>query len=185
MSFVKNIENWWSWKMTYFWIGHFENFSKKKILHPMKISHKLCVRIDGTQFLILWWFTARNESGNHKWACVYMAFEGQRRLKKCKFAKLSCRALPREKPKQSTGNCIHVQPGLRQITNCLTIKYRDVFRFLNPGRDATGAARSAKPVKSPIMAAHRCCCRRLLFFKIEVRPRSCRSYHIWRPCTKA
>ena len=32
------------------------------------------------------------------------------------------------------------------------------------------------------MAAHRCCCRCLLFFKIEVRPRSCRSYHIWRPC---
>ena len=22
---------------------------------PMKISHKLCVRMDGTQFLILWW----------------------------------------------------------------------------------------------------------------------------------
>ena len=23
----------------------------------------------------------------------------------------------------------------------------------------------------------------LRFFKIEVRPRACRSYHIWRPCT--
>ena len=37
----------------------------------------------------------------------------------------------------------------------------------------------APPGKTPIMAA--CCRRRLLFFKIEVRPRSCRSYHIWRP----
>ena len=34
----------------------------------------------------------------------------------------------------------------------------------------------------PIMAARRHCRRRLLFFKIEVRPRSCRSYHMWRPC---
>ena len=32
--------------------------------------------------------------------------------------------------------------------------------------------------KTPIMAAPRRC---LLFFKIEVRPRSCRSYHTWRP----
>jgi len=45
-------------------------------------------------------------------------------------------------------------------------------------RGATGAARAPKPGKTPIMAARR----RLLFFKIEVRPRSCRSYHIWRPC---
>ena len=33
-----------------------------------------------------------------------------------------------------------------------------------------------------MMVAHRRCRRRLLFFKIEVRPRSCQSYHIWRPC---
>ena len=46
-------------------------------------------------------------------------------------------------------------------------------------RGATGAARAPKPGKTPIMAARR----RLLFFKIEVRPRSCRSYQIWRPCT--
>ena len=32
------------------------------------------------------------------------------------------------------------------------------------------------------MAARRRCRLRLLLFKIEVRPRSCRSYHIWRPC---
>ena len=37
----------------------------------MKISHKLHVRVDGTQFLLLWWFTAKNEGGNHKWAWVY------------------------------------------------------------------------------------------------------------------
>ena len=39
---------------------------------PMKISHKLHVRVDGTQFLLLWWFTAKNKGGNHKWAWVYM-----------------------------------------------------------------------------------------------------------------
>ena len=47
-------------------------------------------------------------------------------------------------------------------------------------RGATGAVHVTKPGKTPIMTAR--CCRRLLFFKIEVRPRSCRSYHIWRPC---
>ena len=46
---------------------------------------------------------------------------------------------------------------------------------------ATGAARAPKPDKTPIMAARHCCCRRLLFFNIKVRPRSCRSYHIWHP----
>ena len=52
------------------------DFQKKKIFFcfiPMKISHKLCVRMDGTQFLSLWWFTARNECGNHKWAWVYLS----------------------------------------------------------------------------------------------------------------
>ena len=38
-------------------------------------------------------------------------------------------------------------------------------------------------VTTPIMEACRCCRSRLLFFKFEVRPRSCRSYHIWRPCS--
>ena len=37
----------------------------------MKISHKLCVKMDGTQFLILWWFTAKNERENDKIAWVY------------------------------------------------------------------------------------------------------------------
>ena len=48
-------------------------------------------------------------------------------------------------------------------------------------RGVTGAVRAPKPGKTPIMAACRHCRRRLLFFKIEGRPRSCRSYHIWRP----
>ena len=42
-------------------------FQKKKYIFCfilMKINHKLCVRMDGTQFLILWWFTAKNERGN-------------------------------------------------------------------------------------------------------------------------
>ena len=50
-------------------------------------------------------------------------------------------------------------------------------------RGATGAACAHKPGKTPIMAARHRCRRRLLFFKIEVRPRSCRSYNIWHPCT--
>ena len=37
---------------------------------PMKICHKLCVRMDGTQFLLLWWFTAKNECRNDKIAWV-------------------------------------------------------------------------------------------------------------------
>ena len=47
---------------------------KKKILCliPMKISRKLCVRMDGTQFLLLRWFTAKNERGNDKIAWVYV-----------------------------------------------------------------------------------------------------------------
>ena len=51
-----------------------KNYLKKKknfCFIPMKISHKLCVRMDGTQFLSLWWFTAKNEGGNHKRAWVY------------------------------------------------------------------------------------------------------------------
>jgi hypothetical protein len=43
---------------------------------------------------------------------------------------------------------------------------------------ATGAARAPKPGKAPILAAR--CRRRLLFFKIEVRPRPCRPYRVRR-----
>ena len=53
----KNFENWRFWKMAIlknrpFWIFF---FGKKKYfcLIPMKISHKLCDSINGTQF---WWF---------------------------------------------------------------------------------------------------------------------------------
>ena len=38
----------------------------------MKISHKLCVRMDGTQNLLLWWFTTKNEHGNDKIAWAYI-----------------------------------------------------------------------------------------------------------------
>jgi hypothetical protein len=54
-------------------------------------------------------------------------------------------------------------------------------------RGATGAARAPKLDKTPNMVARRRCRRRNLFSKIKVRPRSCRSYPIWRPwpyCTK-
>ena len=50
-------------------------------------------------------------------------------------------------------------------------------------------ARAPKPDKTPNTAAFRCCrrcprCHRcVLFCKIKVRPRSCRSYPLWRPWT--
>ena len=28
--FTKNIDNWWFWKITFFWVGHVDFFSKKK-----------------------------------------------------------------------------------------------------------------------------------------------------------
>ena len=37
----------------------------------MKISHKLCIRIDGTQFLWLSWFTAKNPSHQTYQPAVY------------------------------------------------------------------------------------------------------------------
>jgi hypothetical protein len=41
----------------------------------MKISHKLCVRMDGSQFSLSWGFTVKIEHGNHKWAWVYIAYK--------------------------------------------------------------------------------------------------------------
>ena len=50
----KNFENWWFWKMHFFWVGHFEFiFSKKKIFFcffPLKISQSLLVSKDGSKF---------------------------------------------------------------------------------------------------------------------------------------
>ena len=54
-------------KLSISWVGYFDFF----FFIPMKISHKSCVWMDGTQFLLLWWFTAKNERENHKWAWVY------------------------------------------------------------------------------------------------------------------
>ena len=70
----KNIENWQSWKMTFFWVCHFEFFfpKKKNVFILMKISHKLCTRMDGTQFLWLWWFTANIHSPQTFQPAVYM-----------------------------------------------------------------------------------------------------------------
>ena len=64
--------------------------------------------------------------------------------------------------------------------NHIRICFPILFYYIDHCRGATGAARAPKPGKTSIMAARRRC-RCLLFFKIEVRPRSCRSYHIWRP----
>ena len=61
--------------MRVFRVGHFEFFfSKKKDFFcfiPMKISHKLCIRMDGTQILWLWWFTAKNQSPQTFQPAVY------------------------------------------------------------------------------------------------------------------
>ena len=59
-----------------FWVGHFEfYFFKKKFFFCfilMKISHKLCVRMDGTQFLWLWWYTAKTQSPQTFQPAVYI-----------------------------------------------------------------------------------------------------------------
>ena len=39
---------------------------------PMKTSHKLCVRMDGTQFLWLWWYTAKTQSPQTFQPAVYI-----------------------------------------------------------------------------------------------------------------
>ena len=66
MKFWRKLLSFWRcWKTQFFWVGHFEFFSKKRFFFcfiPMKISHKLYIRIDGTQFLWLWCFTAKNHS---------------------------------------------------------------------------------------------------------------------------
>ena len=71
----KNIENWRFWKMTFFWVGHFEfYFFKKKNFFCfilMKISHKLCIRMDEAQFLRLWWYTAKTQSPQTFQPAVY------------------------------------------------------------------------------------------------------------------
>ena len=70
----KILRIWRFWKTHFFWGSHFEFFFSKKYFFcfiPMKISHKLCVRIDGTQFLRLWWFTAKNHSPQTYQPAVY------------------------------------------------------------------------------------------------------------------
>ena len=40
----------------FFWVGHFEFYFSKKFFFcfiPMKISHKLCIRMNGTQFFLI------------------------------------------------------------------------------------------------------------------------------------
>ena len=65
-------------KLLSFW-RCWKTFSESAILNfefiffiPMKICHKLCVRMDGTQFLLSWWFTAKNEVENDTIAWVYI-----------------------------------------------------------------------------------------------------------------
>ena len=54
------------------------------------------------------------------------------------------------------------------------LRSREGFKLWNEER-------APKPDRTPItVTGCRCCL--ILFFKIKVRPRSCRSYPIWRPC---
>ena len=53
LSSQKNIENWRFWKMTFFWVSHFDFFFQKKkkfCFILLKISHKLCVEWMGLKF---------------------------------------------------------------------------------------------------------------------------------------
>ena len=53
-------ENWRFWKMSFFWVGHFEFFFRKKknffCFIPMKISPNLYGRMDGSKFWCFPWF---------------------------------------------------------------------------------------------------------------------------------
>ena len=51
-----------------------QNGRLKKKLSFSTSPKRLFVRIDGTQFLFLWWFIARNECGNHKWVYVLKVY---------------------------------------------------------------------------------------------------------------
>ena len=53
----KIFENWWFWKMVILKNGHFGIFF---CLIPMKISDKLCDRMDGTDFWCFPWFPANS-----------------------------------------------------------------------------------------------------------------------------
>ena len=72
----------WSFHKIILRIGDFEKwpFFESTILNiffcfiPMKISHKLCIRMDGTQFLWLWWFTAKNHSPQRYQPAVYTLY---------------------------------------------------------------------------------------------------------------
>ena len=56
----KNFENWRFWKMSFFWVSHFEFFflkkKKKFCFIPMKISLNLYGRMDGSKFWCFPWF---------------------------------------------------------------------------------------------------------------------------------
>ena len=55
----------------------------------MKISHKLFVRMDGTPFLWLWWFTAKNNSPQTFQPAVY-DIDGKVEKKKIPKSKFIC-----------------------------------------------------------------------------------------------
>ena len=74
----------WNFHKKISWIGDFEKlsvfesailifFREKKCIIPMKLSHNLCARMDGTHFLWLWWFTAKNHSPQTFQPAVYLS----------------------------------------------------------------------------------------------------------------
>ena len=71
--------------------------------------------------------------------------------------------------------------SLSLLQSCLHEKIRIVVQTFRIRFRGAAAAHAPKPGKTPIMSAQSRC--RLLFFKIKVRPRSCRSYPIRSPCS--
>ena len=70
----KNIENWQRWKMTFFWVGHFEFFFSKKIFFvssPWKLVTNYVLEWMGHDFQYYDGLQPKKKGGNHKWGWVY------------------------------------------------------------------------------------------------------------------
>ena len=72
----KNIENWWFWKMPFFWVGHFEFFFFKKkfffCLIPIKTHQSLLVSKNRSKVWWLPWFAALEVLGQHLCTGLYL-----------------------------------------------------------------------------------------------------------------
>ena len=79
----KNIENWRFWKSQFFWVGYFDIFFQKIFFCfiSIKTRHKLRERMDGTQLLLLSFFSSQQQpTQNIFWGSVV---ESQNNLITC------------------------------------------------------------------------------------------------------